>query len=235
MHTLIIALRSSLFLVIQTFLTVIFALLAILILPLPYKIRYCVISSWSKCIVFIAKYLCGIHYQVTGLENLTDKPAILLSNHQSTWETLFIQCLLPYQTWVLKKELLYIPFFGWGLWALEPIAIDRKRASSLKQLVEQGQEKLKKGRWVVLFPEGSRLPAGKLGRFSKGGALLSVESNTPITPMAHNAGRCWGKNAFMKYPHTIQVNIGPPINPEGKTTDEIHNLYKAWIENNLPQ
>lgn len=228
-------LRSFVFFILQCCSTVFFGILAVFLMPFPYKVRYYVITLWSKFIIYIAKVICGIKYEINGIEHLKTKAAILLSNHQSAWETLFLQTILPYQTWVLKKELLFIPFFGWGLWAIEPIAINRKRSSSLKQLVEQGKDKLEKDRWVVLFPEGSRMPAGKLGKFSKAGALLSIESKRPLVPMAHNAGKFWPRKAFLKQPGIIKVNIGPAITPEGKSIDELYKQSKDWIEEHLPR
>ncbi len=233
MHTLAFV-RSLVFIMLQAIATILFGVIAMLILPLPYKFRYRVITLWSKFVILLAKYICGIEYQVTGLENLLQTPAILLCNHQSAWETLFLQTILPYQCWVVKKELLNVPFFGWGLWALEPIAIDRKKSSSLRQLVEQGKAKLSAGRWVVLFPEGSRVAPGKLGKFSKSGALLAKESQMPIIPMAHNAGNCWPRNAFIKKAGIIRVNIGPAIYPNTLTTDEIHQRTENWIKEKLP-
>lgn len=227
--------RSLIFITLQFIATVLFSLIAILVIPLPYKFRYYAITLWSKYIIFLAKYLCGINYSIQGKEYLAESPAILLCNHQSAWETLFLQTVIPYQTWVIKKELLFIPFFGWGLWALEPIAINRKKTSSIKQLIEQGKEKLSRGRWVVLFPEGSRVAPGELGKLSKSGALLSHKTKKPIVPMVHNAGFCWPRNALIKKPGLITVKIGPPIFPEGRSVEEIHALSEAWIKENLPK
>lgn len=228
-------LRSLLFIILQSLSTVLFGLIAILLLPFPYRVRYFTITLWSKFVIFLAKVLCGIRYDIEGIEHIhAAPPSILLSNHQSAWETLFLQTILPCQTWVLKRELLWIPFFGWGLWSIEPIAIDRKRASSLKQLTEQGKDKLQKGRWVVLFPEGSRMPVGTLGKFSKAGAFLSKESNTPIIPMAHDAGKYWPRKAFVKKPGIIKVKIGAAIYPENKSVDALYEESKAWIARNIP-
>lgn len=226
-------LRSSLFFILQCLLTICFGLIALLLLPFPFSIRYSVITLWSKWIIGLAKNLCGIRWKLIGKENLPDKPAIIVSNHQSAWETLFLQVILPRQTWVLKKELLLIPFFGWGLWAIEPIAIDRKKSSSLKQLVKQGKQKLDLGRWVVLFPEGSRMPVGQLGTFSKAGALLSLSSNYPVIPMVHNAGSCWPRKAFIKKPGTITVKMGKPIYPQEHTVASLASACEKWITENI--
>lgn len=222
-----------LFLIFQSLSAVIYFFIALLIAFTPYRFRYRVITSWSKLVIWLARVICGLEYDIEGLENIPEKPAILLCNHQSAWETLFLQVLLPYQCWVLKKSLLYIPFFGWGLALLEPIAIDRKKSASVKQLIRQGKKRLQQGRWIVIFPEGSRVLPGETKRFSRSGASLSQATQTPILPVAHNAGVFWPKNSFIKNPGKIKVIIGKPISPEGKTIDEIYEESTRWIQDKL--
>ncbi len=177
--------------------------------------------------------MCGIDYRVRGLENLSKENAIVLCKHQSAWETLFLQVLLPPQTWVLKKQLLQIPFFGWGLAMLEPIAIDRSKSSSIKQLLEQGKTRLQQGRWVIIFPEGSRMAVGKAGKYSRSGAVLAKESGYKVVPIAHNAGVFWPRNAFVKKPGTIDLVIGPSIDPANLSAEEIQQKAQEWIENTM--
>lgn len=222
--------RSLLFFSGQVLSAIVLATLGILLFAFPYSVRYKVITSWSHFIIWWAKVTCGIRYDVHGLDHLPKQNAIVLCKHQSAWETLFLQTILGEQTWVLKKQLLRIPFFGWALSLIEPIAIDREKSSSVKQLLEQGRQRLQQGRWVVIFPEGSRISVGQTGRYSRSGAVLAKESGYSIVPIAHNAGVLWPKKAFVKKPGTISVVIGPEIKVSGLTVDEIHEKAKDWIE-----
>ncbi|MFI4937893.1 MAG: lysophospholipid acyltransferase family protein [Candidatus Berkiellales bacterium] len=232
-HTMLI-LRSIVFTTGQTIATVFIATLGMLLFAFPYRIRYYVITRWSHFVIWWAKTICGIHYIVKGQENLPAKNAIVLCKHQSAWETLFLQVLLPPQCWVLKRELLWIPFFGWALSLLEPIAIHREKANSaLKQLLEQGKQRLQQGRWVIIFPEGTRVSVGKTGKYSRSGALLAKESGYLAVPIAHNAGVFWPKNAFVKKPGTIELVIGPPIDPTQYSTEEIQQKAQEWIESTV--
>lgn len=230
--------RSLLFLCGQILSTILVATTALILFPLPYRARYFVITRWSHFIIWWAKMICGIRYEVIGVENLPQQNAIVLCKHQSAWETLFLQVLLPPQTWVLKKELLQIPFFGWALQLIEPIAIDRKKSSSIKQLLNDGKDRLTKGRWVIIFPEGKRMAVGKTGRYSRSGAMLAKESGAYVVPIAHNAGVCWPRSAFIKKPGIIKVVIGKAIDPRLWSIDEINDQAQAWIEKTtqeLPQ
>ena len=184
--------------------------------------------------LFLLRHLCGIRYQILGAENIPKTPSIVLSKHQSAWETLAFQKIFPPQVWVLKKELLLIPFFGWGLAMTSPIAIDRKSGKkALEQIVEQGRERLKQGFWIVIFPEGTRIPPGKRGKYRIGGAWLATHTNVPVVPVAHNAGEFWGRNSFIKMPGTITVSIGKPIDPTGMEAGELNEKVEAWIENEM--
>ena len=208
-----------------------FMFLGLLTIPLPLKLRYRFIRLWSKQQLWWLKVLCNIDYQVTGLENIPDAAAIILCKHQSTWETLALQSIFPHQVWVLKRSLLWVPFFGWGLALLKPIAIDRQGGrKSLKQLVEQGVEHMQQGRWIVVFPEGTRVAFGSTGEYHIGGAFLAQQSAKPVVPVTHNAGKFWGKRKFIKQPGTIQVHIGKPINTAGRKAKEINQEVKEWIE-----
>lgn len=226
-------LRSLLFVTGQVLSAVLLATIGILLFAFPYSVRYKVITSWSHFIIWWAKISCGVKYEIKGLEHLPTTNAIVLCKHQSSWETLFLQTILGQQTWVLKKQLLNIPFFGWALRLIEPIAVDREKSSSVKQLLEQGKERLEKGRWVVIFPEGSRMPVGKTGRYSRSGAMLAKETGYSIVPIAHNAGILWPRKAFVLKPGTISVVIGPEIKSTTLSTDEIHEQAKKWIESTM--
>lgn len=223
-------LRSLVFFLGQSLSAIFFGIFGVLLGFLPYSFRYRFITAWSHFVIWWAKVICNIEYRVTGIEHLPQQSAIVLCKHQSAWETLFLQTLLPPQSWVLKKQLLSIPFFGWGLRMLEPIAIDRTKSHSIKQLLSQGKERLNQNRWVIIFPEGSRIAVGKTGKYSRSGTLLAKETGAPIVLIAHNAGVFWPRDAFIKRPGTIDVVIGPTIDPAIYTEDEIQTKVKDWIE-----
>lgn len=181
--------------------------------------------------LFMLRTICGLHYRVIGQENIPDCPSIILSKHQSAWETLALQQIFPPQVWVLKKELLRIPFFGWGLAMTNPIAIDRSAGkAALEQIVEQGRERLRQKFWIVVFPEGTRVPPGSKGKYRIGGAWLAAHTGASIVPVAHNAGEFWGKNSFVKNPGVITVSVGKPINPDGIEPAVLIAQVEAWIE-----
>ncbi|MFN4312638.1 MAG: lysophospholipid acyltransferase family protein, partial [Ferrovibrio sp.] len=205
-------LRSLLFALLQVAITIPYGLIAPLFFPLPPLQRYRVMRLWSRIILWLARWVLGIRYRVIGLDRLPKGPCVVLAKHQSAWETMAFQLFLPPLAFVLKRELLQIPFFGWGLAMTSPIAIDRSAGrEALKALEEQGRQRLAQGFWVVVFPEGSRMPPGQKGKYNVGGAWLAVKAGVPVLPVAHNAGRLWGKNAFIKRPGEITVVIGPPI------------------------
>ena len=157
--------------------------------------------------------------------------SIVLCKHQSAWETLGLQQVFPPQAWVLKKELLRVPFFGWGLARLPIVSIDRGAGKdALVQVVEQGRNLLASGFWVIVFPEGTRVAPGAKRRYKMGGAYLAAAAGVPVVPVAHNAGEFWRKNAFLKYPGTITLSVGPAFDPSGMTPDEINARAESWIE-----
>lgn len=230
------ALRSTVFAAILILITPVFAAIALLTFPLPPLTRYRIITAWTRCIIWSARAVCGIRYRVIGAENIPREPCIILSKHQSAWETLAFQLIFPPQVWVLKKELLRVPFFGWGLSMLSPIAIDRSlRREALQQLIEQGQQRLDAGFSIVIFPEGTRIPPGSRGKYRPGGARLAVQTGTAVLPVAHNAGRFWGRNAFLKHPGLVTVSIGPPISPEGLDAETLSARVEQWIEDEMLQ
>ena len=224
-------LRSTLFALGMWVTTPIYSVIALLTFPLNPFMRYRIISGWSVIMLHWLKVTCGIRYRVIGTENIPTTPTIILSKHQSAWETLAFQSIFPPQVWVLKRELLRVPFFGWGLAMTSPVAIDRSAGrEALKQLVEQGKDRLKQGFWVVIFPEGTRIKPGDRGKYNIGGAWLATHTGTPVLPVAHNAGEFWGKGAFLKRPGMITVSIGKPIDPNGLKTGDLNQQVEDWIE-----
>jgi 1-acyl-sn-glycerol-3-phosphate acyltransferase len=229
-------LRSLLFAVALVILTPPYSLVALMTFPLPPLWRYRIISGWSRAIIALARLLVGIRYRIEGLERIPQQPAIILSKHQSAWETLAFQSVFPPQVLVLKRELLWIPFFGWGLALMSPIAIDRSRgARALKRMAEQGAARLAQGFWIAIFPEGTRTAPGERGSYHAGGAWLAVKTGAPVVPVAHNAGLYWPKNAFLKRPGEIRVLIGEPISPEGLSVEALNDKVEAWIESRMEQ
>lgn len=224
-------LRSSLFLLGQVVTAPIFTLIAFLALPLNPVTRNVLISGWARSMLWWLRITCNIRHEVTGLENLPNSPSIILSKHQSAWETLAFQAIFPTQVYVLKRELLWIPIFGWGLAMSSPIAINRNAGrAALKQLVEQGAARLAKGLWVVIYPEGTRMAPGERGKYQIGGAWLATHTQTQVVPVAHNAGKFWAKNSFIKQPGIIRIHIGKPIQTSGLKADTLNSQVEQWIE-----
>jgi len=225
------ALRSALFAASLVLVTPPYALIALATFPLPRMARYRIISGWSRLVVRMARALCGIRWRVEGREHLPAAPAVILAKHQSAWETLAFQEIFPPQVLVLKRELLWIPFFGWGLALMSPIAIDRaKGRAALRDIARRGRERLAQGFWVVIFPEGTRVRVGERREYQQGGAWLAAQCGVPVVPVAHNAGRLWPRNAFLKAPGTVTVRIGPPIPTSGRDAKQISAEVEAWIE-----
>lgn len=224
------ALRSLLFNVLMIGTVLIHAPLCMLTFPFPPHARFRFISLWARLQVWMLRALCGLDHHVEGRRHLPKGPAIILAKHQSTWETIAFQQIFPPQTWVLKRELMWLPIFGWGLAMLRPIAIDRGAGRrAVQQIVDQGRERLAEGTWIVVFPEGTRLLPGQHKRFGIGGAALAAGSGYPVVPVAHNAGHYWPRRGFLKKRGTIRVVVGPTIDSHGKTPEEINRLAEAWI------
>lgn len=226
--------RSVIFFVLQTMLTIVFSVVALFSFPFSAHARYRLITGYNHTVIWLARWVIGIRYVVKGTENLPSQPAIILAKHQSAWETVAFLFLFPPVSPVIKQELLNVPFFGWAFRLLSPIAIDRGAGrEALKQIVSQGKEKLAQGFWVLVFPEGTRIAPGEKGRYGIGGGWLAAETGTPIVPVAHNAGEVWPKNAFIKRPGTVTVSIGPVINSSGKSAAELTRAAEAWIETEM--
>ena len=229
-----VALRSLLFNVVMLVSVLIYAPLMLPTVLLPYPLRYRIIRQWARFQVFLLKVLCGLDYRVEGLEHLPPGASIILSKHQSAWETIAFQQIFPAQTWVLKRELMWIPLFGWALALTRPIAIDRGAGrKAVEAVVTQGRERLQSDIWVVVFPEGTRVAPGTRKRYAMGGAILAAETGYPVVPVAHNAGSFWLRRGFLKKPGTVRVVIGPTIDPRGKKAEEIIKQTEEWIENKM--
>lgn len=234
MQTVLLYLRAWLFYVGLFVLTIPFSLLAILLIPLPAVTRSRWVSGWAHAVMWWLKVTCNLRYEVSGREHIPATPSIILAKHQSAWETIALQTILPPQVWVLKRELLMIPFFGWGLWAVGSIPIDRSSGrEALKKLVNHGKDRLKRGLWVVIFPEGTRTAPGARAKYHIGGAWLASHTQTAVLPVAHNAGRYWRKNSILKYPGVIQVVIGPAIATNGLKPDALNLQVETWIETEM--
>ncbi len=222
--------RSSFFSIVMVVSAMLFAPVALLTFPFEFKTRFRVISQWARFNIWWLGVTCNLRYEVEGREHLPDETCIVFAKHQSAWETLALQQICPPQTWVLKRELLRIPLFGWGLAMLEPVAIDRAAGrKALQQLITQGKERLESGHWIIIFPEGTRMPPGQRRRFGFGGAKLAEKSGHKVVPIAHNAGEFWRRRGFVKYPGVIKVKIGPAIETEGRKAAEINEEAERWI------
>ena len=208
--------------------------LVILSFPLPFVQRYRISQYWTQFSIWWLRVTCRIDYQLRGVEHIPDRPVIVMAKHQSTWETLFLQQHLPPVAWIIKRELLWLPFFGWAIALLRPIAINRQLgASALKHVIRQGTESLRQGQWVVIFPEGTRTLPGERKQYRVGGSVLATHSKYPILPIALNAGEFWPRGQFLKRPGTVQVVFGPLIASEGLSPQALNRKVETWIENEM--
>jgi 1-acyl-sn-glycerol-3-phosphate acyltransferase len=194
-----------------------------------YEVRYRILSKWAVFCIWWLKVTLNISFKVIGTENIDKPPFIIVSNHQSTWETLGFQTILPPHTWVLKKELLWIPIFGWAISLLKPIIIDRgDKLKAIKKVITQGKDRLNKGISVVIFPEGTRQPVTKLGDYQNGAVAIAKGSGYDILPIYHDAGKLWPKGSFIKKPGVITVTIGKPMSSSNGSTAEITDNIRNW-------
>ncbi|HYS12341.1 MAG TPA: lysophospholipid acyltransferase family protein [Burkholderiaceae bacterium] len=228
-------LRSALYMITLVATVAPYAIGTILWSWLPQRSRYLMATGWTRLAIWAARVICGIEYRVEGWENLPDGPAILLPKHQSAWETLWLPSVMPRRlSFVYKRELHWVPFFGWGLATLGMINIDRSKGQdAFEQVAQQGSEHLRDDWWIVIFPEGTRTPPGSTRRYKTGGARLAVRTNTPAVPIALNSGECWPRKAFIKKPGMITISIGKPIAPDGKSAEEMAALVESWIETEM--
>lgn len=226
-------LRSLAFEIGRALLTFVFGILAQLLWITPVRVRYAFLQNWTALTLWWLKVTCGLTYRVQGKEHIdVTQPSIIMAHHESAWETIAIQRVFPRQNYVLKKEILQIPIFGWTMAMLKPIAIDRKAGrQALKQLIEQGRTQLLKRRdWIVIFPEGTRVPTGTTGKINKGAAMLAKETGVPVYLVAHNAGQFWPKNSFIRKAGVIDMYISPPLDTEKMSVEEINQAARNWYQ-----
>jgi len=233
--SLLLPVRIALFYFMLAFTAFAWCLVSLVFAPfMAFRARYrFVVQNWCRCAVWLGKTLVGLRYEVHGAENVPARPCVILAKHQSTWETFFLSAYFEPLTQVLKRELLRVPFFGWAIILLKPIAIDRDNPkAALRQVAKQGHERLEQGAWVLIFPEGTRVPVGERGKFSRSGAALAVNAGLPVLPIAHNAGMFWPKAGWGKRPGTIQVVIGQPMFADSESPRAIAELNQRaedWI------
>jgi len=201
---------------------------------LPYRAQFAIARTWARILFWVLERLCGLTYVVEGRERIPPGNHIVMSNHTSAWETVAQFLIFPPQVWVLKRELLWIPFVGWGLKLLRPIAINRGEGHrAVNQVIEQGKARLEDGLWIIIFPEGTRVVAGETRKFGVSGALLAIASGKSVVPLSHNAGAFWARRGFLKKPGTIRVVIGEPIDSAGKNPRQLNEEVKQSIEAGL--
>jgi 1-acyl-sn-glycerol-3-phosphate acyltransferase len=199
---------------------------------------YWMAVRWLRWSIDGARVILGIQVRVAGMENLPDgarSPAILLVKHQSTFETFLLPTLMPHPlAYVFKKELLYVPFFGWAMGRLDMIHIDRsQRAKAFNRVVAQGKDLLAQGIWIIMFPEGTRIPRGQKGNYKSGGTRLAIDTGAPVIPIAVSSAKCWPRRAFVKFPGVVDVSIGAPIPSQGRQADELMREVEHWIESEM--
>lgn len=212
-------------------LTFIFSLIGLLILPLNRKTRYQIIRNWARLTLLWLNTTCKLSWRIDGMENIPDEPGVIFAKHQSAWETLALQLVFPEQSQVIKQELLFVPFFGWGLASLNPISINRSDgAKALKKILKEAKLRIDKGWWIVVFPEGTRTAVGSKSKYSRTAAAVAKANKCPVVPVAHNAGLFWPKKGYLRYPGEIVMKVGPKINTTGKSNDQVTEEASNWIE-----
>ena len=218
-------LRALVFYTGYTLVTVLWGIVSVLIAwALPYRARFAfIVGAWTRACLWWLKVTCGVRWEITGAEHIPETPCIVMCRHESSWETLFLQTLFAPQATLIKRELLWIPFWGWAYRLLRPIAIDRsKPRTALRALVEAGSRRLEEGIWVVLFPEGTRMPPDEPGAFQPGGAFLAAATAAPVLVVSHDAGTYWPAHSFRKRPGTIRFTVAPPLETAGKSSKEVN-------------
>jgi 1-acyl-sn-glycerol-3-phosphate acyltransferase len=201
---------------------------------LPFKYRWAIAYSWATLLMWLLKVLCGLDYVVEGRANIPAGSHVAMWKHSSTWETIAQAAVFPEQGWVLKRELLWIPLVGWALRLMQPIAIDRAAGSSaVRQVIAQGKKLLNAGRWIVIFPEGTRTAVGEVRKYGVSGAILAIEAGVFVVPVAHTAGYFWPRRGWLKRPGTIRVIIGKPIATQGREPREVNAEVQNWIERTI--
>lgn len=214
----------------------IYGLCVLLTAPFGYRTTYAAVLLWVRGTLFMLRWLCRLDYVVEGREHLPATNTVVLMKHSSAWETIAQMLIFPKQCWVLKRELMWAPILGWALALLKPIAIDRKGgAAAVQQVLELGRQRLDEGFWVVIFPEGTRMPVGQTRRYGMSGALLASTTGRPIVPVAHNAGEFWPRRGWLKRPGTVRVVIGPVIETNGLEPRVLNERVQDWIEGKVAE
>lgn len=229
--------RGLLFTIVMYAAALVLSATELLIFWAPHSWRWAVAVAWAKVCLWAGKAICGLDVTTEGRENIPREPCVFLIKHTTALETYWQIAALPPSAWVLKRELLYLPVFGWALvLVMKSIAIDRRSgASAVKQVIQQGRERLADGLSVCIFPEGTRMPPGETRRYGVSGAALAGEAGCPVVPVAHNAGDLWPKRGMAKKPGKIRFCIGPPIDPGGRHPRETNRIAQEWVENKMQE
>ncbi|MCK5093036.1 MAG: 1-acyl-sn-glycerol-3-phosphate acyltransferase [Gammaproteobacteria bacterium] len=226
--------RTVLFYILDILVLMLMTISVVLMFLFPVRVRYRIAALWPRFSIWWLSVICGVKYEIQGFENIPDQPVIIMCKHSSTWETMAMQGLFPPQAWIVKRELFWVPVFGWALYMINPIAIDRSKGRrAMEQLLDQGANRLDQGFNVAIFPEGTRIDAGKKGKYKIGGALLAEKTGAPVVPVAHNAGYFWPKHGFSKKPGHIKMIIGEPIDTKGMSASQINQRVEEWIESRV--
>jgi len=209
----------------------VYGLLLLLVAPFGYRALYRAVIVWVDAALAMLRWCCNLRHEIEGLEHLPERSSVILMKHSSAWETIAELTLFPAQSWVMKRELLWAPVLGWVLMLLKPIAIDRGAGRvAVQQVIERGTARLREGLWVVIFPEGTRVPAGQTRRYGLSGTLLAQANGLPVVPVAHNAGQFWPRRGWLKRPGTIRVVVGEPVPTEGRDPRVVTAEVQNWIE-----
>jgi 1-acyl-sn-glycerol-3-phosphate acyltransferase len=228
-------LRSIVFTTLFFLMTAVYAVMVLTVgVCTPYPRRFFIAKLWADTLLWLLEKICGLGYRVTGKDNLPAGAHIAMWKHSSSWETVAQATICPPQAWVLKQELMWIPLLGWAMHFMKPIAIDRRAGTAaVNRVVAQGKQRLENGVWIVIFPEGTRMPAGETRKYGVSGALLASRTGCKVIPVAHNAGKFWPRRGWVKKKGVIQVVIGPPIESAGRDPREINADVQNWIESTL--
>ena len=209
------------------------SLWAVFLWPLPHRIRYFfAVRCWALANLWLLRILCGVSWEASGRKNLPAGPCVVLMKHSSAFDTIVQALLFPRQTWMLKRELMFVPIFGWGLASMRAIGVDRSRgARGIRSVIRQGRKRIsEEGLWVVVFPEGTRVAPGEVGQYAPGGAMIATAAGCPVVPVAHNAGDHWPRRSASKQPGAIRIVIGRPLDSTGVGARKITQEAKSWIE-----
>jgi 1-acyl-sn-glycerol-3-phosphate acyltransferase len=227
--------RSLLFSIGYNLTSIVIGFISVIIWPImPYAWRWRIVTCWNRFVMFWLRVCCNIRYEIIGHKHADQFPCVVMAKHQSTWETMFLQFYFGPVSTILKKELFRIPFFGWALASLRPIAIDRSSpVQALKEIKRMGMKRLQQGNNLLIYPEGTRTPYGQVGNYARSGADIAITAGVPVIAVAHNGGKFWPHKQFIKYPGTIKVVISEPFNTEGRDRKELTEEIKNWIEGEI--